>query len=489
MPMPRTSDILDFGSLLDLDELQRRNKEAQTDKDRQLQADPSALDWLTSTVPYGQKLGELGQGRYGPETFPGKATQALADMFTGQAGIDRRDADIQKKRFLADLPQGEQQTATIDDAITNALEAWGAGSFGGKLAKSADPAKFSLAKQLKAEGSSAMMAGALKDRMVMDSESAIARGRWSPEYKEKLNEARTELTEGRDYASMSALDRNKIQRQAQEWADAETGVSDIMQQRTAAEGLREFDVYERDWGEGRSRASQVELRRADLFAEKGLMADDIGDTIRGMETPFDRPMSEFLDTRKVLADDRIDASSLSARAPRRETKIGRHGAARPENILQDIDATGGTSVELFSGKKPRREGYMVASEPNTNTGLNAIMQDATPTDLMEYMQANKEYYAQPGKKMGAWKQGEDLYVEPSEQIMDYDDAMDFGRATDQIAGFDLNKYPEFEKTMNSKFPEAGLEFDIVPDEATLAAREAERVRSALDFLFNTQRTR
>jgi len=228
-------------------------------------------------------------------------------------------------------------------------------------------------------------------------------------------------------------------------------------------------------------------RRANPL-DKGEQFDARSMDLGGATQDVDAAYVEGLTNRaEEIRQGAIDPTSPYLSSPKiREGHVGRHGEAIPENIIKKIDETGGASVNPVSGAPVEREGFMVASEPNTNTGLNSIMQNATPEDLKGYMQENAPYYAQPGKKMGAWKQGDDLYVEPAEQILDYDEAMKFGKKTNQIAGFDLNKYPEFEETTSHKFPAAGQEFDIMPDAATLKARADAKRQELMQWLFNIQ---
>jgi len=239
------------------------------------------------------------------------------------------------------------------------------------------------------------------------------------------------------------------------------------------EGGMPSEDFWRDWTKAR--------RDAGKDPNRDPRSMDLGGAMQDVDAAY---VEGLMNRKEQLRQEALDPGNLYLSSPKqRRAQVGRHGAALPENILRDIDVTGGTSVEMFTGQKPGREGFMVASEPNTNTGLNAILQNATEADLAKYIEANKEFYSQPGTKMGAWKQGEDLYVEPTRQIMDFQEAMNFGKKTDQIAGFDLNRYPEFEKTMGAKFPEQGIEFDIVPDPAAQAAAKR---KQAIEWLFGNQ---
>lgn len=154
-----------------------------------------------------------------------------------------------------------------------------------------------------------------------------------------------------------------------------------------------------------------------------------------------------------------------------------------ESLMQTMQDTGGFSVDTITGRPPRREGFMVATDPNTNTGVNAMMKDPTAADLAGYMDRNKKALSEPGTFLGGWMDEGIAYVEPSKQIQDYKAAMGFGEDTGQIAGFDLNKYPDFEKTTGRKFPEQGMEFDIVPD---LAAKRRAKQEEAAQWIFENQ---
>ncbi|RLB96046.1 MAG: hypothetical protein DRH90_24970, partial [Deltaproteobacteria bacterium] len=82
--MINLNELRDYRSLGDTDELERRAKQAAMDKRKQLEQEPTTMDWFTSAEPYGRALKSLGQSRYSDDSIGRNTFDAIGDFMTGQ---------------------------------------------------------------------------------------------------------------------------------------------------------------------------------------------------------------------------------------------------------------------------------------------------------------------------------------------------------------------------------------------------------------------
>ena len=146
--MINLNELRDYRSLGDTDELERRAKQAAMDKRKQLEQEPTTMDWFTSAEPYGRALKSLGQSRYSDDSIGRNTFDAIGDFMTGQGAADRRLEEIQERQRIESLPTAERNAAIMDKSITQATDTIGVGMLAGPRAIGADLGKLAEAKSL-----------------------------------------------------------------------------------------------------------------------------------------------------------------------------------------------------------------------------------------------------------------------------------------------------------------------------------------------------
>ena len=98
----------------------------------------------------------------------------------------------------------------------------------------------------------------------------------------------------------------------------------------------------------------------------------------------------------------------------------------------------GFSLDPHTGRPPSH-GYMVALPGHTHQYPDSVMKDEKQlADAIDkFLMSEREAFKKPGVHLGGWVSDGKLWLDPSENITDRDEAIKAGKARDQLAIWDV----------------------------------------------------
>lgn len=117
------------------------------------------------------------------------------------------------------------------------------------------------------------------------------------------------------------------------------------------------------------------------------------------------------------------------------------GAAISEDVRHSPE---GFSISLAKGKSPDT-GFMVAQNDATHTFPASVMEDRQAlADAIDSYLMSEPVFREPGMYLGGWVHDGKLWLEPSQNVADHDEAVELAKARNQIAIWDVDHGQEIE---------------------------------------------
>lgn len=114
--------------------------------------------------------------------------------------------------------------------------------------------------------------------------------------------------------------------------------------------------------------------------------------------------------------------------------VAHTGASLADTTYQAIVQDGGITIGL-DGSQPQASGYAFSAQKGSE--LVVPMQQLTPEVINQYVSQHREELSAPGRYLGAWVDGNDVYLDVSQTEQDFDRAHQMAWDANQLSMWDL----------------------------------------------------